>query len=340
MASSPGSPSQPPSRARARRSGPSSYGELPGALIGGAMATAGCHAPACRSPRRWRAPRRRGRTPRARTARTAPHPPGGCTRRVPAPHGPRRGRPPARSHRARPGRPDRPGRANGRVLPAPPGGSPPAQSASSASGQVVEPIGRIMPAPRVEPAPAKPLRDTVTSARPRRSSTCRGSRRPASRARRRRRTKSGCRSWVPLGHSMTAGAVAEPPTVTPPCPAPPAIRSALYLPWPEARRDGGGWAYVSALHSRVGRPSTRRRWTGPCGGRDVRLAVDAADQCAALAGDEPVRHGDDPGGLRRSTRAAPSDSAPMPSSAMPITISSASWTAPRSPPSPWTPRRS
>ncbi|SCL68248.1 hypothetical protein GA0070606_4746 [Micromonospora citrea] len=35
--------------------------------------------------------------------------------------------------------------------------------------------------------------------------------------------------------------------------------------------------------------------------RDVRQAVDPVDQCAALAGDEPVRHGDDAGGHRHAT---------------------------------------
>ena len=135
-------------------------------------------------------------------------------------------------------------------------------------------------------------------------------------------------SGVPVGHldhGRRGGRAADGQHA--PCRAPPGCR-------PRCTPTGR-----AGPRSPAGR--TSRRWTagwagrqhavvaGPdlAAGRDVRLAVDAADQRAALAGDEPVRHGDDPGrhrhpalgqGRGRATRW------PMPSSAMPITISSAS----------------
>jgi hypothetical protein len=72
----------------------------------------------------------------------------------------------------------------------------------------------------------------------------------------------------------------------------------VVLPRPQPGRDG-----ELAVRLRVGQQrgqAVDAVVAGPdlAAGRYVRLAVDAAHQRAALAGDEPVRHGDDPGRRR------------------------------------------
>ena len=185
-----------------------------------------------------------------------------------------------------------------------------------------------MPAPSVPPTSAKPLREIVD--RLRRLGADPLAVVPADQhARADRRRRTWCRmsiSGVPVGTSTTAGAVAEPPTVSMTVPGSSGMPTALYSHGP-SRAAIASWEYVSALDSRVGRPITplslerTLRPGGMCASPLMPRTSAPPSPEMNRCGTVTIRVGT---GIRRSASAAASDCCPMPSSAMPITISSAS----------------
>src|SRR6201986_4301223 len=93
-------------------------------------------------------------------------------------------------------------------------------------------------------------------------------------------------SGTPVGHSTTAGCLADPLTLSSTVPGSSGTPT-------EANRSGPSsastatWANVDALDNRVGRSSTPLSAASVL--RPRLLAVDAADERARLTGDEPLR---------------------------------------------------
>ena len=133
-------------------------------------------------------------------------------------------------------------------------------------------------------------------------------------------------SGVPVGASTTAGFVAEPPTVSITVPGSSAMPTALYSHGP-SRAAIASWEKVSALESRVGNPITplslerTLRPGGMCASPLMPRTSAPPSPEMNRCGTVTIRVGH---GIRRSAKAAVIELCPKPSSAMPITISSAS----------------
>src|SRR5919112_4373897 len=131
---------------------------------------------------------------------------------------------------------------------------------------------------------------------------------------------------VRAGASTPAGAVADPPTVSITVPGSSGMPTELYSHGP-SRAAIASCAYVSALDSRVGRPITplsldrTLRPGGMCASPLMPRTSAPPSPEMNRCGTVTIRVGT---GILRAASAAAMDFAPMPSSAMPTTISSAS----------------